>query len=74
MQEFGQLGRSVNKMLDGLAQSFELQRRFAGNAAHGLRTRWLFLQTELELFAEEHPAMDARTAGLIRSAGQLDPP
>ena len=34
VQEFGQLSRSVNRMLDGLAQSFELQRQFAGNAAH----------------------------------------
>ncbi len=41
--EFGQLSRSVNRMLDGLAQSFELQRQFAGNAAHELRTpRWPF--------------------------------
>ena len=38
VQEFGQLSRSVNRMLDGLAQSFELQRQFAGNAAHELRT------------------------------------
>ena len=67
VQEFGQLSRSVNRMLDGLAQSFELQRQFAGNAAHELRTPLAILQTKLELFAEEHPAMDAETAGLIRS-------
>ena len=73
VQEFGQLSRSVNKMLDGLAQSFELQRQFAGNAAHELRTPLAILQTKLELFAEEHPAMDAETAGLIRSLReQLD--
>ena len=59
VQEFGQLSRSVNRMLDGLAQSFELQRQFAGNAAHELRTPLAILQTKLELFAEEHPAMDA---------------
>ena len=73
VQEFGQLSRSVNRMLDGLAQSFELQRQFAGNAAHELRTPLAILQTKLELFAEEHPAMDAETAGLIRSLReQLD--
>lgn len=67
------MSRSVNRMLDGLAQSFELQRQFAGNAAHELRTPLAILQTKLELFAEEHPAMDAETAGLIRSLReQLD--
>lgn len=73
VQEFGQLSRSVNLMLDGLAQSFELQRQFAGNAAHELRTPLAILQTKLELFAEEHPAMDAETAGLVSSLReQLD--
>ena len=67
VREFGQLSRSVNRMLDGLAQSFELQRQFAGNAAHELRTPLAILQTKLELFAEEHPAMDAETAGLVSS-------
>ena len=73
VQEFRQLSRSVNRMLDGLAQSFELQRQFAGNAAHELRTPLAILQTKLELFAEEHPAMDAETAGLVSSLReQLD--
>ena len=73
VREFGQLSRSVNRMLDGLAQSFELQRQFAGNAAHELRTPLAILQTKLELFAEEHPAMDAETAGLVSSLReQLD--
>ena len=36
--EFRDLSQSVNRMLDRLAHSFDLQRQFAGNAAHELKT------------------------------------
>ena len=65
VQEFGQLSRSVNRMLDGLAQSFELQRQFAGNAAHELRTPLALMQAQLELFSAEHPDVRPETSEFL---------
>ena len=64
--EFRQLSQSVNQMLDRLAHSFDLQRQFAGNAAHELKTPLAIMQAKLEMFAEEHPDADSEVADLIR--------
>ena len=73
VKEFRQLSVSVNLMLDRLSESFAMQRRFSGNAAHELRTPLAIMQTKLELFAAEHKNMEGDTAELVRSqAEQLD--
>ena len=64
--EFRNLSQSVNRMLDRLAQSFDLQRQFAGNAAHELKTPLAIMQAKLEMFAEEHPDADSEVADLLR--------
>ena len=63
--EFRDLSQSVNRMLDRLAHSFDLQRQFAGNAAHELKTPLAIMQAKLEIFAEDHMNTDAETAELV---------
>ena len=65
VQEFQQLSQSVNHRLDRLAQSFDLQRQFAGNAAHELRTPLALMQAQLELFSAEHPDVRPETAEFL---------
>lgn len=64
--EFRDLSQSVNHMLDRLAHSFDLQRQFAGNAAHELKTPLAIMQAKLEMFAEEHPDTDSEITDLLR--------
>lgn len=52
-------------MLNRLAHSFDLQRQFAGNAAHELKTPLAIMQAKLEIFAEDHMNTDAETAELV---------
>ena len=71
--EVADLARTFNQMADNIQSNDNSRGQFMGNIAHELRTPLAILQTKLELFAEEHPAMDAETAGLVSSLReQLD--
>ena len=73
VQEFGQLSRSVNRMLDGLAQSLSCSGSLRAMPPTSCAPRWLFCRRSWNCLQRRHPAMDAETAGLIRSLReQLD--
>ncbi len=47
--EVGRLGRTLNEMLERLAEALEHERSFVADASHELRTPLAILRTELEL-------------------------
>ena len=63
--EFSRLSRAVNQMLLRLKQAFDAQQQFVGNAAHELRTPLTLLQTQLELFSDEHPDILPESAAFL---------
>lgn len=54
-------------MLERLSRGFDAQRQFVGNAAHELRTPLTLLQTQLELFPDEHPDILPESAAFLAS-------
>ena len=52
-------------MLERLSRGFDAQRQFIGNAAHELRTPLTLLQTQLELFSDEHPDILPESAAFL---------
>ena len=54
VKELDQLRISYNKMLERLAEAFEIQRQFTANAAHELRTPLSVMQVQLDI--PFHPA------------------
>ena len=62
VKELNQLSVSYNKMLERLADAFEIQRQFTANAAHELRTPLALMQVQLDLYnSTSHPGNDADT-------------
>ena len=70
LPEFRQFTDSFNQMLDRLDEGFAVQRQFAGNAAHELRTPLALMQAQLELFSAEHPNVYPETADFLRLLGE----
>ena len=53
--ELKSLVDAINSLMSRLGDSLSAQQRFASDAAHELRTPLTLLQTQLELFSDEHP-------------------
>ena len=70
LPDFRQFTDSFNQMLDRLDEGFAVQRQFAGNAAHELRTPLALMQAQLELFSAEHPNVHPETADFLRLLGE----
>lgn len=65
LPELRSLTHSLNEMLERLSRGFDAQRQFVGNAAHELRTPLTLLQTQLELFPDEHPDISPESATFL---------
>ena len=78
--EVRELTESFNGMLDRLETSFEIQKNFAANAAHELKTPLAVLKTSLQVLElDEEPSpedyrefAEAAGAGIDRLAGTVD--
>ena len=78
--EVRELTVSFNGMLDRLETSFEIQKNFAANAAHELKTPLAVLKTSLQVLElDDEPApedyrefTEAARAGIDRLAGTVD--
>ena len=67
VKELNQLRISYNKMLERLADAFEIQRQFTANAAHELRTPLSVIQVQLDLYhSTPHPGNDADTLQTLK--------
>ena len=65
LPELRSLTHALNEMLERLSRGFDAQRQFVGNAAHELRTPLTLLQTQLELYPDEHPNILPESAAFL---------
>ena len=74
-EEIGQLTRSFNSMMDRLEESFLVQKRFAANAAHELKTPLAVMKTGLQILKiDDEPSLEDYeevTGGMEQSLDRL---
>lgn len=74
-EEIGQLTRSFNSMMDRLEESFLVQKRFAANAAHELKTPLAVMKTGLQILKiDDQPSLEDYeevTGGMEQSLDRL---
>lgn len=74
-EEIGQLTRSFNSMMDRLEESFLMQKRFAANAAHELKTPLAVMKTGLQILKiDDEPSLEDYeevTGGMEQSLDRL---
>ena len=66
--ELAELGLTVNKLLDELQQAFEREHRFAGNAAHQLRTPLTVFQGHIDVALRRERSISEyqKTLGVLK--------
>jgi two-component system OmpR family sensor kinase len=70
--EIARLGRTLNEMLERLAEALEHERAFVADASHELRTPLAILKAELELALAEGRSSEELLAALASAAEETD--
>jgi signal transduction histidine kinase len=70
--EVARLGRTLNEMLDRLAEALEHERAFVADASHELRTPLAILRTELELALAEGRSPEELRQAIASAAEETD--
>ncbi|MDX1410530.1 MAG: ATP-binding protein [Nitrospirales bacterium] len=71
-EEFQQLSKSFNNMLERLQGVFQSQRRFVGDAAHELKTPLTAMKGNLEVALQQDRSTEAYREVLSTSLGQVE--
>ena len=70
--EIARLGRTLNEMLERLAEALEHERAFVADASHELRTPLAILKAELELALAEGRSSEELVTALASAAEETD--